>query len=247
MSNRSNYNSIVLITTLSVYLGLVLAGGTAPVFAHSALTKEFDIRNEIVFSEDLDKNPDEDLLENKDEDFPAIFSELLSEIKTEISNGRIKTPLPENFGSQAFTKILNVFGYKDGEGIASGPDESNEQINQVCSNFIANKILRNAIKNADFVDLYNRGTKVGLVKEAKAEIKADKNDLIFEVSLSKAKAEVFADYLTAKYVSLSKNAQETRFKSFYENTKITSQNNQVFIVTRLPRAAIDSLLQTANL
>jgi hypothetical protein len=32
-------------------------------------------------------------------------------------------------------------------------------------------------------------------------------------------------------------------KVVYENTKITSQKNQIFIVTRLPRGSIDSLLK----
>jgi len=32
-------------------------------------------------------------------------------------------------------------------------------------------------------------------------------------------------------------------KVIFENTKVTSQNNQIFIVTRLPRGSIDSLLK----
>src|SRR5215213_8774342 len=62
MSNRKNYNSIVFLTTLSVYLGLVLVGGATPsVLAQAATTRDFNIKNEIVVEDDLDKKPDEDL------------------------------------------------------------------------------------------------------------------------------------------------------------------------------------------
>src|ERR1044072_6651794 len=61
MSERKNYNSIVFLTTLSVYLGLVLVGGVAPsVLAQAALTRDFDIKNEIVFEDGLDKKPDDE-------------------------------------------------------------------------------------------------------------------------------------------------------------------------------------------
>src|SRR5215213_10130440 len=61
MSNRKNYNSIVFLTTLSVYLGLVLVGGATPsVLAQAATTRDFNIKNEIVVEDDLDKKPDDE-------------------------------------------------------------------------------------------------------------------------------------------------------------------------------------------
>jgi hypothetical protein len=58
VNNRKN-NSILFLTTLGVYLGLVLAGGAAPsVFAHGALTRNFELQDEIEAKDDLDKNPD---------------------------------------------------------------------------------------------------------------------------------------------------------------------------------------------
>ena len=63
MSNRKNYNSIVFLTTLSVYLGLVLVGGATPsVLAQAATTRDFNIKNEIVVEDDLDKKPDDDII-----------------------------------------------------------------------------------------------------------------------------------------------------------------------------------------
>jgi hypothetical protein len=56
MTNRKAQNSILFLTTLSVYLGLVLVGGS-PVFAHAALTQRFELVNELETDDDLDKKP----------------------------------------------------------------------------------------------------------------------------------------------------------------------------------------------
>ena len=53
------HNSIIFLTTLGVYLGLVLVGAPTPqVFAHGALTRTFELTDEIEAKDDLDKNPD---------------------------------------------------------------------------------------------------------------------------------------------------------------------------------------------
>ena len=57
MSNRKNYNSIVFLT---VYLGLVLVGGSAQVLAQAATPRLFDIKTEIKFNDDLDNKPDDE-------------------------------------------------------------------------------------------------------------------------------------------------------------------------------------------
>src|SRR5688572_15381545 len=53
-------NSILLLTTLGVYIGLLVAGGAAPqVLAHSATTRNFEITDEIEVKDDVDRDPDE--------------------------------------------------------------------------------------------------------------------------------------------------------------------------------------------
>lgn len=59
MSRRSQ-NPVLVLTTLGVYLGLLIVGGAAPqVLAHSATTRNFEISDEIEVKDDLDKKPDE--------------------------------------------------------------------------------------------------------------------------------------------------------------------------------------------
>ena len=59
MTNRKNQNSILLLATLGVYLGLVLAGATPQVLANAATAKQFDLRDEIEMVDDLDNKPDQ--------------------------------------------------------------------------------------------------------------------------------------------------------------------------------------------
>jgi hypothetical protein len=67
LSNRKNQNSIIVLATLGVYLGLVLAGATPQVLAQAAMTRQFDIKDEIEFKDDLDNKPDQALIDELDD------------------------------------------------------------------------------------------------------------------------------------------------------------------------------------
>ena len=58
VTQRRNQNSILVLATLGVYLGLVLAGATPQVLAQAAMTREFNIKDEIEVKDDLDTKPD---------------------------------------------------------------------------------------------------------------------------------------------------------------------------------------------
>lgn len=59
MTTRKNQNSILVLATLGVYLGLVLVGATPQVLAQAAMTRQFDVKDEIEVKDDLDKKPDD--------------------------------------------------------------------------------------------------------------------------------------------------------------------------------------------
>ena len=58
MTTRKNQNSILVLATLGVYLGLVLVGATPQILAQAAMTRQFDVKDEIEVKDDLDKKPD---------------------------------------------------------------------------------------------------------------------------------------------------------------------------------------------
>lgn len=58
MSSKKGQNSILLLTTLGVYLGLLMAGATPGVIAQqAALTRNFELSEEFEAKDDLDRDP----------------------------------------------------------------------------------------------------------------------------------------------------------------------------------------------
>ena len=58
MTKHKSHNSILVLATLGVYLGLVLVGATPQVLAQAAMTRQFDVKDEIEYKDDLDTKPD---------------------------------------------------------------------------------------------------------------------------------------------------------------------------------------------
>jgi hypothetical protein len=86
MTKSKNHNSIVFLTTLGVYLGLVLAGGASPqVFAHSALTRHFEIQDEIEVKDDLDKKPEPAAEESDDKSSAELTAGIFESVKSLLS------------------------------------------------------------------------------------------------------------------------------------------------------------------
>jgi hypothetical protein len=79
------------------------------------------------------------------------------------------------------------------------------------------------------------------------QIKANKEGLLSKINFNPTSGiKKTTPFILAFNQSLNFERSKTQNfpeKVIYENTKITSQNNQIFIVTRLPRGSIDSLLK----
>jgi hypothetical protein len=83
LNSRKNQNSLLILTTLGVYLGLLVVGGAAPqTFAHSATTRNFELVDEIEVKDDLDNKPDDERspvhmsLQNYLQDVEVFFARL---------------------------------------------------------------------------------------------------------------------------------------------------------------------------
>lgn len=235
--NKKNHNSIIFLTTLSVYLGLVLVGGTAPVLAHSALTRDFDIKNEIVFEDDLDKKPDDDL-------FISSLVELVNEINEFSEKGVFdwNSKLIFQSGELSFSKTDNspLFSSyaSEAESIFIIDDSPNPVFEKIGERFVS--IARN---------LFTKSTSFGLgdfhSHKFDYELNFDNKNVEIKSRIESGNdnnTQVFADSLTNYLTYTISNSKSAKEKIVAENTKITFENNQVFIVTRLPRASIDALL-----
>ncbi len=222
MTSGKNYNSIVFLTTLSVYLGLVLVGGTPPVLAHAAMTRQFDIQNEIEVKDDLDKKPD-------DEDFPTLFVQFLNDIKESGKIGKIALPIQTNFRFEA-----NFFYGEMDRGAGFGVDSSADKYLAAIVYSFEQKLEPKAYKLADYPRF--------LAKDIKFNLQATDANLSLKITFGKYQAEQFAEFLNKKFAVSAISVKKVLLKQVYENTKATSENNEVFIVIRLPRGSLDAFL-----
>lgn len=225
MSKKANHNSIIFLTTLSVYLGLVLVGGAAaPVLAHSAMTRNFDIKNEIVFEDDLDKKPDED---EKALDVYVLTLRNLFSLAKDFSAKESKNLRNNKYEfdcalTHAFDSAYNI-SCGGGSGLFwSGFVPPMEEISNVFPH------QKEKDKEQVKFNLILSGEEFYLKTILTQEFKEQ--------------AEIYQNYydtaLSIKKLKQTDNPQIV----IYQNTEITFENNQVFIVTRLPRGSIDALL-----
>lgn len=234
MSNHKNCNSIVFLTTLGVYLGLVLIGAP-PVLTQAALTRDFDVKNEIEFKDDLDNKPDsEDFGSLEKEDFPSLFVRLLNEVKTNVESGKISLPIQIDFSVVGtFSQSQTLQGVGCGGG-STGANVSDQNLSILLQKAVNRDFEPKAFELTDY-DAKNS-------KRVKIEIKANAIDWTLKISFGKTQAEEFAEFLNRKFSTSAASTENTLSKQIYQNTAVSSENNQVFIVTRLPRASIDEFL-----
>lgn len=245
MSQRNKNNSIIFLTTLSVYLGLVLVGGAmSPVLAQAATTRNFNVQDEIEVKDDLDNNPDDDLInpsgltdnyfdnlkdfveniqklhqiEKFDLDFDSFYLEELSSSQCDLETVR-KIISTSNVG-----KINNRW--------------LTPAVVEATNSFEDYGFIGDCLPNKSFDN--NKAVSYGL------KIVYDKSLLKFEVSLTKEspqKAEKLLEKFNQSYNLYEVDKDEIIVKQIYEHTSFKSENNQVFIITRLPRGSLDELFK----
>ncbi len=241
MSNRKNYNSIVFLT---VYLGLVLVGGSAQVLANAATPRLFDIKTEIEFKDEFDNKPDDEekinfagSLENYFDDVESLIKDLQKLHKIEKFDLDYDT---FEISEQSFVPC-------DVEGCPVGQSQREARID---NRWVEPAIIdaRYSFAEWDFLSGCLKDTKAfkdGTSTSVKLKLSYDKTELKVEISAPKSSVKR-AEFLAEQFNQASKiheiDEEKTIVKSIYEHTTFKSENNQVFIVTRLPRGSIDSLL-----
>ncbi len=222
MSQRNKNNSIVFLTTLSVYLGLVMVGGAmSPVLAQAATARNFNVQDEIEVKDDLDKKPDnEESLLKYAEAVQELFSQTknFSEEKSKwLPDGKyefdcsLEYVSDDSYNAECIGLFAARFGFPLDKVAHAFPHTFDKKKEQVTANLILDKenFFLKATFNQDLTEL------------------AEQFQTIYGSELSKIKIQRF---------SIPENV-------VLQNTEISYKNNQVFIVTRLPRGSLDALIK----
>lgn len=245
MNNRKTQNSLLVLATLGVYFGLVLAGATPQLLAQqAAMTKEFSVKDEVEVKDDLDKKPNP-TSEELDDAIETYFNDLIGFIQNLKKLNSI-----EKFDSEydTFSTSKVSFAPCPETGILQSK-ETNSHIDRwlVPAIEVANFAAENSTWMGDCLpfDGFTNRTKA---KSAGIVLSYDKTELTYQISLnlkSGERAKSLHHRLLDAVQRFNIDTEDTEValtRVLYENTKLTQTKNQVFIITHLPRAGLDSLL-----
>jgi len=250
LTNRKSQNSILFLTTLGVYLGLVLVGATPQVLAQAATAKQFSVKDEIEVRDDLDTDPKNSGLAN------FVF-------------GRIEAALPDFLRSSISTAGHSIFGSK-----ASRPNTLSASHYFCSENQIVHRTpslddnaksvqLNNLIESLDagrnwsfqnvprFVvepESYEGAVlQLGFCRSVAVTIATNSDELRIKFAVSQQSsgdAFIVAGKLNDTLFERAHFISDPLIKKLYERTRATSDYTDLIVETRLPRGSLDSLLAT---
>ena len=244
MINCKGQNSILFVATLGVYLGLVLAGATPQVMAgqRAAMTRNFDISDEIEFKDDLDNKPDDD--RSSLNDSVGVYLQDVEQLIAAL--GSLNRKGLFDTASSPFEVAQTVFLPCEPSNTAgSYTPQKFENINASARPYLErfSKQLTYGYSLGDCVS-----TPVYHDRQAVASdfnFKLDKKAFSIAITIKKSSPQSAA-WLAAALPSTFKTYREKTEaavrQQIIDSTTVRANTDQVFIVTRLPRASIDSLI-----
>lgn len=241
MSTRKSQNSILFLTTLGVYLGLVLVGAT-PVLGHAATTRNFEISDEIEIKDDLDKKPDDKRspLEMSIGNYYADIEYLLYSLERLKKAGKFDLAA-DTFELAQATALPCVANNKVGSYVAETLLTSNKALQPLLEG--TTKRITDGFGFADCIPSDRFPGQEATHSHFVLKLNAD--GLMLEVTgVKKSPAEVAAYFreLTAAWDQFKLNATEPVKKHISDGTIIAAKTDKILVVTRLPRAALITLL-----
>ena len=227
---------------LGVYLGLALAGAAPQVLAHAALARTFDIKDEIGQKDDLDKDPND---ERSPVDVSVqVYLEDVEHFLKALRNYRLKgtfDPRSDGFEVAQATMLPCVDGNMTGRYTALAFKNKSEVVRPSLEWFT--KLLTDGYSLADCLANDNFDGKEAT--NSRFVFKLDGKDLQIEVAVKKKSsldaAALVGDLNNSLRIFAAADGDATR-KAVVANTTFRSENDQVFVVTHLARAALDPLL-----
>lgn len=243
MSVHKTQNPILVIATLGVYFGLILAGAAPQVLANAAMTRTFDVKDEIELQDDIDTKPD-------DERSPVtasvqVYIEDVEYFLANLAGLKAKgkfDPKVDTFDVAQNTMLPCVDGNRAGRytpiNFVSSSEPSRPALEYFSRGMVYGYSLGDCIANNEF-DV--------TAADSRFNFSLDKNAFSVNVSVRKdspARALDLVRELESTLKLYSKRASNSDLRqAVVRNTSFKAQNDQVFIVTRLPRAGLASLLR----
>lgn len=232
MSKQNKNNRIIFLTTLSVYLGLVLVGGASPQILAQTVNS---IKAECDWIE-LEKNAHKNFskLGIKGDSIPFLPSQIEHAFDETNLTGFFDIDVLLDFSAQGnpkYTVSLETDKHYQGSS-QSKADELFEGVIRIAEEFGRRSCVAGQKKCSPL----------------SVKIKLDTEEFSVEISFSQNSSKQAKEFVDAYQLLIDAEVcrcidckSDQYEKLLNNNTKATSENNQVFIVTRLPRGSLDKL------
>lgn len=241
MSKSKSQNSILVLATLGVYFGLVLVGATPQVLANAAMTREFSVKDEIEVKDDLDTKPD-------DERSPvsASIQIYLEDVEHFLASlGRLKSKGKFNPNTDSFNVVANVMLPCVDSNLAGRYtpirfDSTSESARPVIEYFSGamdyGYSLGDCLGNNEFNGVS--------ATDSRFNFRLDREAFSVNVAVKKQSPQRALEILREmeSTLRLYSGRENSKLRQrIIESTFFRVENDQVFVITRLPRAGLDSL------
>ena len=224
-----------------------MVGGAAPqVLAHSATTRNFEITDEIEVKDDLDNKPDDERSDERSDvrlSLITYFQDVEAFVKTLRRLGGTKyfDAASDSFEVNQATQLPCVAANRTGSYTANKFITKNEQIRPWLESF--SKLLTDGYSLGDC--LPNSRFAPVETTDSKFNFRLDKDALAIDVAVRKSSpeaAKILAGDIADTFAALKKSEADSIRQKLYEATKFRSENDQIFVITHMPRASLDPLL-----
>jgi hypothetical protein len=228
LNRTKNNNSILFLTTLGVYIGLLMAGASPTVIAQqsAAMARSFDVKDEIEVKDDLDNKPDADAVIGQ-------FALGVENIYRAVVEASVNNLVEVENGHYDFFNFITVFPKGGASFVSKG--EFNH-ITRCYGNY-----------TKPLINLYDAF--LPRSEEAHEQLRVDfqisQSDFEFCVNLfteSEEIAEELGAFLSSALLSRKEIELDLRRSYIYSRTKIDVERDRLMVVTHLPRADLDPLL-----
>lgn len=236
MGKRTNQNSILFLTTLGVYLGLVLVGATPQAFGQATPASTGEGRTTrtedglypqvnfddsvVVYLQDV---------ESFLVDLQKLRDRQAVDLRTALFNVAQSSQLPCVPGNQA--------GSYTAEKFTTTVEALRPLLERYTKVFTDGYALSDCLSTDRFSDL--------TATHSRFEVKADIDGLSISVSAKKgspSRAFELAQLLRPTFQKYRQNTTRSLRDQLVTATVIAAQNDQIFVITHLPRAGLIALL-----
>lgn len=230
--SRKAQNSFLVLTTLGVYLGLLMVGGAAPqVLAHSATTRVFEITDEIEVKDDLDNKPSGEI---------SLFDEI-SSLLDDLNELSTKGEFDWKAGTDLFIEDYSICESDNSDSFLGGgnTERTSVRVFERTATRIARGLIDAKVKAGA------GGRFSGWPETVNFRLNTDESEVRIDISIA-AKDELGAkrlgEYFSQYLKSVASQSQRPLPVRLSENTRSEVNDVKVILVTRLPRADLDALL-----